>query len=157
MLLVIIGDEWIHVQDDDGVRRLDKSDDWVRVEVTQALGLSIHVIPVLVENAIMPSADQLPKGIKSLATRNAAKVRDDPDFNIDMERLCAAIKKRLSTARKETKIPFTKSAVIIAVAVTLTAIVGLILAFYPPRIPDDIIDVPDTPTTWSDPFHGSWC
>ena len=97
VLLVIIGDEWEQVKDESGFRRLDKPDDWVRLEVSKALKQKVHVIPVLVEGAKMPSPGNLPEDIKELAARNAAKVRNDPDFDVDIERLCEAIGKLISS------------------------------------------------------------
>ena len=94
--LVIVGDDWIDARDDAGNRRIDNANDWVRVEVSNALEQGVHVIPVLVENALMPDESQLPDNLKGLISRNAAKVRDDPDFNVDMERLCNAIENYLS-------------------------------------------------------------
>jgi hypothetical protein len=99
VLLVVIGNDWVSIQDEAGKRRLDDPEDWVRLEVSTALEQSIHVIPILVENAAMPSANLLPENLKPLAKRNAAPVRDDPDFNGDMERLCRAIRKHLSPTR----------------------------------------------------------
>ncbi len=103
VLLVIIGDEWEQVKDENGIRRLDKPDDCVRLEVSKALRQEVHVIPVLVEGARMPSAGNLPKDIRELAERNAAKVRNDPDFDVDIERLCAAIERQLSSSSVESR------------------------------------------------------
>lgn len=101
VLLVVIGDEWEQVKDKHGIRRLNKPDDWVRLEVSKAFKQSVHLIPVLVEDAKMPSAGNLPEDIRGLATRNAAKVRNDPDFDVDIERLCSTIEKQLSSNSAE--------------------------------------------------------
>ncbi len=45
------------------------------------------VIPLLVANAIMPTAQDLPEGLRQLAFRNFRTVRQDPDFHHDMNRL----------------------------------------------------------------------
>jgi hypothetical protein len=50
-------------------------------------------IPVLVHGASMPSASDLPESLQELAFRNAAIVRDDPDFRRDMGRLVEQIRK----------------------------------------------------------------
>ena len=55
VLLVIIGDQWTGAVDSQGKRRLDNPSDYVRVEIESALKRNIPVVPVLVENAQMPS------------------------------------------------------------------------------------------------------
>lgn len=131
VLLAIIGNKWVQIKDENGVRRLDKPDDWVRVEVSKALEQGVYVIPVLVEGAIMPSASELPEDIKSLARRNAAKVRNDPDFDIDIERLCAAIRKQLSNSNEESYKPKKKP---VAIVTIVTLCVSLLLGVFQKNI-----------------------
>ena len=86
--LVMIGPQWISISDSQGKRRLDDPNDFVRIEVESALrNPKTRVIPVLVDNAAMPLAEELPASLADLAYRNAVKVRTDPDFPHDMERL----------------------------------------------------------------------
>jgi hypothetical protein len=87
VMLVIIGKQWLTVQDLQGKRRLDDPNDWVRFEVEAGLQRGIPIIPVLVDNADMPGADDLPIDLRELAFRQAVKVRYDPDFDRDMEAL----------------------------------------------------------------------
>jgi|SRR6478609_4918266 hypothetical protein len=47
VLLVLIGPEWIKAQDELGLPRLQKSNDWVRLEIAYALKQNLTVIPVL--------------------------------------------------------------------------------------------------------------
>jgi hypothetical protein len=87
-MLVIIGHDWITTSDDSGTRRLYNPHDFVRFEVE--LGLqneNVRVIPVLVYDATPPKPDELPASIQQLAYLNAVRVRDDPDFHRDMDRL----------------------------------------------------------------------
>src|SRR5262245_32927061 len=60
VLLAIIGKGWLDARDDAGVRRLDKPDDFVRIEIESALKQDKLVIPVLVQDARMPRAEELP-------------------------------------------------------------------------------------------------
>jgi len=74
--LVVIGPDWLDVVDDQGQRRLNNPDDYVRLEVSAILRQGIRVIPVLVGEAKMPSQDLLPEDLKPLALRQAIELRD---------------------------------------------------------------------------------
>ncbi|MDX2216870.1 MAG: TIR domain-containing protein [Oculatellaceae cyanobacterium bins.114] len=91
VLVAVIGSTWLSVQDDEGNRRLDKPDDWVRAEIETALGRNIPVIPLLVGGARLPRVDELPNTLAELAYRNAAQARPDPDFHQDLTRLIRAL------------------------------------------------------------------
>lgn len=93
VLLVIIGPGWLNAQDEDGNRRLDDPDDFVRLEVQFGLMRgSCTVVPVLINGASMPAKKDLPDGLRSLGNKNAATIGNDPDFDHHMKRLIAAIK-----------------------------------------------------------------
>jgi hypothetical protein len=62
-LIVVIGREWLTVKDKAGRRRLDDPADFVRLEVESALARRIRVIPVLVQDAPMPGAEELPASL----------------------------------------------------------------------------------------------
>ena len=68
----MIGPQWLDAQDADGRRRLDNENDFVRIEIRQALARKIPVVPVLLDNTPMPAANALPADIRTLARRNAA-------------------------------------------------------------------------------------
>ena len=51
VLLALIGDRWLTVADERDHRRLDDSDDFVRLEIEAALARDVRVIPVLVDGA----------------------------------------------------------------------------------------------------------
>lgn len=93
IFLAIIGPHWVNITDSSGNRRLDEPNDFVRIEVESALkNPKTLVVPVLVDNASMPTAEELPANLKELAYRNAVKVRTDPDFPHDMEVLVRQLK-----------------------------------------------------------------
>ncbi len=99
--LAIIGRQWLDIKDEHGNRRLDNPGDFVRIEVESALQRdSCVVIPVLVDNAAMPRADELPPDLRELAYKNAAVVRDDPDFHGDVSRIIQALGGGLAAAPK---------------------------------------------------------
>jgi hypothetical protein len=76
VLLAVIGREWLTATNVAGSRRLDDQHDFVRLEMTTALRRKIPVIPVLVQNAVLPSASVLPAEIAALATRQSIELRD---------------------------------------------------------------------------------
>jgi serine/threonine protein kinase len=89
--LVVIGRTWANISDDSGQRRLDNPDDFVRVEVEAALGSDIPVIPLLVQDAVMPRKDQLPSSLHELVYCHGMPIRSDPDFHNDMDRLIKSL------------------------------------------------------------------
>ncbi len=77
VVLAMIGDEWLTVTDEQGRRRIDKPDDFVRIELAEALARDdVRVIPVLVEGAEMPSPAELPEPLVPLARRNGISLTD---------------------------------------------------------------------------------
>lgn len=90
--LVLIGPHWAEARDAQWRRRLDDPADWVRVEIETALAQDgVHVVPVLINGAHLPRAEDLPPSLQPLLARNAAVVRRDPDFRDDVERLMRAL------------------------------------------------------------------
>ncbi len=87
LLIVLIGDDWLEIADAHGRRRLDDPADLVRLEIAAGLRRSgLRVIPVLVEKATMPAAEQLPDDLKPLAGRNALELSDER-WRYDVDRL----------------------------------------------------------------------
>lgn len=84
-LVAIIGQRWFGA--DGGRLRLDEESDPVRIEVRAALDRNIPVIPVLVDGAAMPGADELPEPLRPLAFRNACPVDSGRDFHAHVDRL----------------------------------------------------------------------
>ncbi|MEM9446739.1 MAG: SUMF1/EgtB/PvdO family nonheme iron enzyme [Verrucomicrobiota bacterium] len=99
VVLVAIGKTWLNVTDKDGVRRLDKPDDFVRIEVESALQRNIPVIPLLLQGASMPCRSQLPKSLQPLVRRNGIEVGYDPRFHNDMNRLVKNLESSLKVAK----------------------------------------------------------
>lgn len=87
VLIPLIGQTWLNVTDAEGKRRLDDPHDFVRIEIASALKRDILVLPVLLDGAVMPGPADLPEDLQTLARRNAARARHDPDFHSDMRRL----------------------------------------------------------------------
>ena len=92
VVLIVIGPEWIRMADDEGNRRLDNSDDWVRQEVKLALSSDVRVIPVLVQDAIMPTQHELPDDIQELCQLQAFSISNNQThWAFDVQRLVEKI------------------------------------------------------------------
>jgi uracil-DNA glycosylase family 4 len=90
VLLAVIGPHWANAVDERGERRLEQWNDFVRIEIATALKHSKMVIPILVQGARFPSADQLPEDLHSLARRNAIELTHK-GFGYDVGRLVQVI------------------------------------------------------------------
>lgn len=91
LALVMIGRFWLSVKDDQGRRRLDNPNDFVRIEVEAALARDIPVVPVLAHGVAIPREGDLPPSIAALAFRHGTDVRSDQHFNHDVEQLIARL------------------------------------------------------------------
>jgi hypothetical protein len=96
VLLALIGDRWLTVTDEDGRRRLDDPDDFVRLEIEAALTRNVRVIPILVEGARMPRDTELPPSLAKLARRQALVLSPT---NFDTSRLLRVLDKTLTDVR----------------------------------------------------------
>ena len=94
VLVALIGEEWLECRDDSGDRRLDDPADFVRLEVAAGLARDIRVVPVLIEGATMPRAEDLPDPLKRLARRNALEI-SNARWRHDVVRLVGTIRKVL--------------------------------------------------------------
>ena len=112
VLLALLGDRWLAATDAGGKRRLDNPADFVRIEIETALRRDIAVVPVLVGQAHMPHAVDLPPSLQDFAYRHGALLRPDPDFRTDVDRLIRSIAnyRPKSTARVATSFSWRKTA-----------------------------------------------
>ena len=90
VFLVVIGPNWLNSVDAMGKRRLENPNDFVRLEVASALKRGIRVIPVLVENAMMPSSEDLQDNLQALTRRNAIEI-SHTRFSMDADKLIRVI------------------------------------------------------------------
>jgi formylglycine-generating enzyme required for sulfatase activity len=95
VLLAMIGDQWLDARSKDGSnqgqRRLENPDDFVRIEIEAALKQNIPVIPVLLGKTAMPGREQLPTELNKLSTRSAAIVSPGRDFDHHVDGLIGSI------------------------------------------------------------------
>jgi hypothetical protein len=88
VFIAVMGRQWLDATDAHGRRRLDKGNDFVRLEIEAALARDIPVVPVLVQGAQMPSAEELPETLDDFAHRNAVEL-SDARWDYDVGRLTA--------------------------------------------------------------------
>ena len=89
VMLVLIGSNWLG-KGDDGTRRIDQHNDFVRLEVANGLQHGLTVIPVLVEGASMPEVDALPPPLEPLWRRHALTLQH-VSFQADAAKIIEAI------------------------------------------------------------------
>jgi len=102
-LIVVIGQEWLTATDKTGRRRLDDPGDFVRLELESALARKVRVIPVLVQDAVMPRAEELPASIATLARRHAIEL-SDARWAYDVDRLARTLGNILEEQREEKQV-----------------------------------------------------
>ena len=104
VLLAVIGKDWLAVTDESGKRRLDDPNDFVRLETANALKRDIPVIPVLVQQASMPHAEQLPEDLKDLAFRNSVELTH-ARWSSDVALLITALQRHVDPASEVPSAP----------------------------------------------------
>lgn len=109
LLLAVIGPRWLDLRDEQGGRRIDNPNDYVRIEIGAALQRDIPVIPVLVDEARIPRADVLPEDLRELSFRIGRDVRNT-SFHADMDRLLGELKTALLNAEARRSPPAQEAA-----------------------------------------------
>lgn len=97
ILIAVIGQQWLACSDEKG-RRLDDPEDLVRSEIAEALRQDVRVIPVLIQGAPVPRAQDLPDVLAPLARRQALRLSDDY-WRQDVQRLIEKIEEDILPAR----------------------------------------------------------
>ncbi len=95
VFLAVIGPQWVKIRNADGTRRLDEADDFVRMEIEQALALDKVVIPILVDGAVMPGKHEVPASLRPLTDIHAVSIAPD-HFERDVARLVVDINAALT-------------------------------------------------------------
>ena len=102
VLLALIGGRWLTITGQDGRRRLDNPDDLVRLEIEAALARSVRVIPILVDAAQMPRADELPPSLAKLTRRQALELSPNR-FDTDTRRLLRVLDRTVAEAQEQAR------------------------------------------------------
>ena len=110
VLVALIGRQWATLADDEGNRRLDDPDDFVRFEVQTALERGVRVIPVLVDGARPLRRKDLPAELHKLARLNALewssrRYQYDADQLLDLiHKVLAEVSEREQSEREQVEV-----------------------------------------------------
>ena len=102
VVLAIIGPDWAQLMQD----YAGKGDDFVRLEIENALQQNKILIPVLVKEAEMPDFTHLPESIQGLRRKNNTRIRRKPDLAGDVKRLAEGITRTLDMSTSILLSPF---------------------------------------------------
>jgi hypothetical protein len=97
-LLVIIGPNWLRKTGAAGRTNLDDPDDFIRLEIENAITRKIPLIPVLVDNAEMPGENELPPSLRPLRRRHFVRVNHE-NYTPVVERLVSQLSNLLQVAQ----------------------------------------------------------
>jgi hypothetical protein len=86
-VVAVIGPNWARPSGGDAAA----STDYMFLELIEALKQGKPLVPVLIEDTLIPSLDGLPPDLRALREINAISVHADPAFRRDSERLIDAI------------------------------------------------------------------
>lgn len=95
IMLAIIGGDWIDTVDEGGARRIESPLDFVRIEIEAALSRKIPVIPVLIDDTVMPKSEQLPDALQTLARRQALRI-SHTHFRADFDAMLGWLRRLLA-------------------------------------------------------------
>jgi len=96
ILIAVIGQKWLSGT---GSGQLDNPNNFVRLEIATALRRNIRVIPVLVQRASMPKAQDLPEDLINLTRRNAIEL-SDLRWQSDVDQLISVMERVLGKQAK---------------------------------------------------------
>lgn len=92
IVLVIIGNDWADIMKE----RANQDDDFVRIEIENALQQEKILIPVLVKGAEMPDFSDLPDSIQGMRRKNNISIRRKLDLTGDVKRLADGINEAMN-------------------------------------------------------------
>ena len=99
ILIAIIGRQWLKSASQN-TSRLDNPHDFVRLEIATALNRDIRVIPVLVQRASMPTAQDLPDDLAKFSRRNAIEL-SDLRWQSEVDQLIAVMERVLAKREQQ--------------------------------------------------------
>lgn len=90
ILIAVIGPRWLEILEG----RLGEANDFVRIEIAEAMRRGVRVVPVVIDGAKLPPESRLPEELKPLVRRHAVPVRADT-FRSDVDQLVAFMRQYL--------------------------------------------------------------
>lgn len=98
VLLALIGPDWLNLKDKEGIAKLSQPTDPVRYEIATALRRRVPVIPVLLDDAKLPSELELPLEMRGMLAWHAMPLRFS-SFDDDAAKLTDALVKHRQVAK----------------------------------------------------------
>jgi TIR domain len=96
--VALIGKDWAEIKDENGQRRLDDPNDFVRFEIARAFSRKIPVLPVLIDGASIPDIARLPSNLLPLTFSQAMLLRGE-SFNDDADKIARRLKYLIEEAK----------------------------------------------------------
>ena len=88
VLFALIGKDWLRTLDPETQqRRLDQPEDWVRQEIECAVRSETKIVPVLVDDAVLPVEQDLPVSLRPIAALQTRPFQTRTAFESDVKRL----------------------------------------------------------------------
>src|SRR5947208_95645 len=90
VLIVVVCPHWTGARADGAPRIFDEADP-VRIEVQTGLARCMPIIPVLIDDALMPQPSELPESMGQFSFLNALHIDSGLDFAVHVARLITAL------------------------------------------------------------------
>jgi hypothetical protein len=94
VMLVVIGKNWFDRKKPKGKRRMDRDQDWPRIEIESALQRHRLIIPVMLDGEDMLEGNSLPDSLRELAFRQYYELRHN-SFERDVKGLIDHLRKHI--------------------------------------------------------------
>ena len=124
-MIVLIGRQWATLAGPEGQPRLHDPDDWVAREIAAALEKKIPVYPVLIENAVMPRAEELPAPLQPLVRHNAISISDHR-WSADVTRLAKVVAIDIPGSAAERVLQWLRVVTSVALFAAVTMTLGVV-------------------------------
>src|SRR5258706_5332313 len=77
ILIVVVGKSWLSIKHEHKRRRIDREDDWVRLEIETSLREGKTILPLLIDGANTPTGDAVPRSIAGLLAIQARRINPE--------------------------------------------------------------------------------
>ncbi|TNH31328.1 toll/interleukin-1 receptor domain-containing protein [Micromonospora orduensis] len=99
VLLVLIGRQWLDLEDSEGNRRIANRKDYVRYEIRKSIKWQKVVLPVLLDGASLPKAQDLPSDIAGLSDFQYRHLRSREADN-DLAEIVAVLRNQIPVRQR---------------------------------------------------------